>query len=173
MRAGWDVKHGRAIGKDVNSWNNSYFMRRTSSKQCEHSNWVLLSRILCVLKLCAPSSKVPAKPIAQSQLAALCMHVCRYVRAYQHGWLAGLKLALNYYNKQFFCIRSWLFSGVVNETRLNNLELLLGSILTDPSTTFELQNPSHDIPDPHEIRRSPDVETLKLWKGRSGGGDAN
>ena len=37
---------------------------------------------------------------------------------------------------------------------------------TDPFTTLELQNPSHDVP---EIRRSPDVEVQKLRKGRSGG----
>ena len=34
----------------------------------------------------------------------------------------------------------------------------------DPYATFELQNPF----ELHKIRRSPDPEALKLWKGRSG-----
>ena len=33
---------------------------------------------------------------------------------------------------------------------------------TDPFTIFELQNPSHKVPELHEIRRSPDFEALKL-----------
>ena len=32
---------------------------------------------------------------------------------------------------------------------------------TDPFTTFDLQNPSHDILELHTIRRSPDFEALK------------
>ena len=39
---------------------------------------------------------------------------------------------------------------------------------TDPFTTLELQNPSHDAPNLFGIRRSPDFEALKLGKGRSG-----
>ena len=39
---------------------------------------------------------------------------------------------------------------------------------TDPFTTLELQNPSHDVSELHEICRSPDLKALKLWKGRSG-----
>ena len=39
---------------------------------------------------------------------------------------------------------------------------------TDPSTTPELENPSHDVSELHIIRRSPDLEALKLQKGRSG-----
>ena len=33
---------------------------------------------------------------------------------------------------------------------------------TNPFTILELQNPSHDIPELHKIRRSPDREALKL-----------
>ena len=40
---------------------------------------------------------------------------------------------------------------------------------TDPFTTFELKNPLHAVPEQNKIRRSPDLEALKLWKGRSGG----
>ena len=40
---------------------------------------------------------------------------------------------------------------------------------TDPFTILELQNPSYDAPELHEIRWSPDCKTLKLWKGRAGG----
>ena len=39
---------------------------------------------------------------------------------------------------------------------------------TDTSTTLELQNPSLDVSDLHKIFRSPDLEALKLEKGRSG-----
>ena len=39
---------------------------------------------------------------------------------------------------------------------------------TNPFTILELQNPSHDIPELHKIRWSPDLEALKLWKGSSG-----
>ena len=39
---------------------------------------------------------------------------------------------------------------------------------TSPSTISELQNPLHYIPELHKIRRSPDLEALKLWKGLSG-----
>ena len=35
---------------------------------------------------------------------------------------------------------------------------------TDSSTTLELQNPSHDVPESHESRLSPGFDTLKLWK---------
>ena len=40
--------------------------------------------------------------------------------------------------------------------------------LFDPFTTFELQNPSHDVLRLHNIGKSSDVEAPKLWKGRSG-----
>ena len=33
---------------------------------------------------------------------------------------------------------------------------------TDPFTTLKLQNPPHDVPEPHEFRLSPDLEALKL-----------
>ena len=39
---------------------------------------------------------------------------------------------------------------------------------TDPFTTSELQNPSHDVSELHKNCRSPDLEPLKLWKVRSG-----
>ena len=39
---------------------------------------------------------------------------------------------------------------------------------TLPFTIKELQNPSFDVPELDEIRRSTDCEALKLWKGRSG-----
>ena len=39
---------------------------------------------------------------------------------------------------------------------------------TDPFTTFELQNPSHDVAELSRIRRSPDAEASKLRKVRSG-----
>ena len=32
----------------------------------------------------------------------------------------------------------------------------------------EFKNPSHDIPEPDNIRLSPVLEAVKLWKGRSG-----
>ena len=40
----------------------------------------------------------------------------------------------------------------------------LAFIPTDPFTTLEPQNPSHDVPEPHQIRRSPGLEALKLRK---------
>ena len=40
-------------------------------------------------------------------------------------------------------------------------------IPTRPFTISELKNPSHDVPQLHKIRRSPDREALKLWKGSS------
>ena len=39
---------------------------------------------------------------------------------------------------------------------------------TDTYTTLKLQNPLHDIPELHNLRRSPDLEALKLRKSRSG-----
>ena len=39
--------------------------------------------------------------------------------------------------------------------------------LTDPFTTLELQNTSHDVSVLRKIRRSPDCEALKLWRGWS------
>ena len=39
---------------------------------------------------------------------------------------------------------------------------------TDPSTTFEPQKPSHDVPELHKIPRSPYLEALELGNGRSG-----
>ena len=38
---------------------------------------------------------------------------------------------------------------------------------TGPNTIFALQTPSLDVWEPHKIRRSPDLEALKLWKSRS------
>ena len=40
--------------------------------------------------------------------------------------------------------------------------------MTNPFTLSEPQNPSHDVPDAHKTRRSPDVGALKLGKERSG-----
>ena len=40
---------------------------------------------------------------------------------------------------------------------------------TDPFTTLELQNPSHEVIEQRKIRRSPDFQALKLGKDRSGG----
>ena len=37
-----------------------------------------------------------------------------------------------------------------------------------PFTILELQNPSHDVLQLHNIRRSPDFEALKLPNGSSG-----
>ena len=38
-----------------------------------------------------------------------------------------------------------------------------------PFTTFEPYNSSHDVPElVHKIRRSPNLEALKLCKGQSG-----
>ena len=37
-----------------------------------------------------------------------------------------------------------------------------------PNRPFELQNPSHDVPDLRKIRQSPDFVGIKLWKVRSG-----
>ena len=39
---------------------------------------------------------------------------------------------------------------------------------TDPFTILEFQNPPPVVPELHKIRQSPDLEALKLWKGRSG-----
>ena len=39
---------------------------------------------------------------------------------------------------------------------------------TDPFTTSVLQTPRHDVSEIHKIRRSPDLEALKLWKDQSG-----
>ena len=39
---------------------------------------------------------------------------------------------------------------------------------TDLFTILELKSPSHDVPELPKIRRSPDREALKLWKGPSG-----
>ena len=39
---------------------------------------------------------------------------------------------------------------------------------TDPSTVLKLQNPSHGVPEPHKIRRSPDLAALEFQQGRSG-----
>ena len=39
---------------------------------------------------------------------------------------------------------------------------------TNPFTILELQNQSHDVPELHNIRQSPDLEALKLWKCTSG-----
>ena len=36
------------------------------------------------------------------------------------------------------------------------------------SAILELLNPSHDVPDLHEIRRYPDFEALRLGEGSSG-----
>ena len=35
-------------------------------------------------------------------------------------------------------------------------------------TTFELRNPSQDVPELSKLGRSPDLKALKLWKGRPG-----
>ena len=35
-------------------------------------------------------------------------------------------------------------------------------------TIQELQNSKHDVPELHKIHRSPEIEAIKLWKGRSG-----
>ena len=39
---------------------------------------------------------------------------------------------------------------------------------TSPFTILKLQNPWLDVPELHKIRRSPDLDALKLWKGSSG-----
>ena len=51
-------------------------------------------------------------------------------------------------------------------------QLTLGLYPADSSTTVELQNLSCDVPELHKIRSSPDLEALKLWKGRSGQKDS-
>ena len=40
--------------------------------------------------------------------------------------------------------------------------------LTDLFTYFELLNPSFDVPELNAVPWSPELEALKLWKGRSG-----
>ena len=42
------------------------------------------------------------------------------------------------------------------------------SFPTNPFPILELQSPSHDVPELHKIRWSPDLEALNLWKGSSG-----
>ena len=44
----------------------------------------------------------------------------------------------------------------------------LCSCPTETFTNQELQNPTHDVAVLNKTRRSPDLEALKLWKGRSG-----
>ena len=39
---------------------------------------------------------------------------------------------------------------------------------TNPFTNLELLNQSHDVSEPHKIRRSADLEALNLWKGSLG-----
>ena len=39
---------------------------------------------------------------------------------------------------------------------------------TNPFTILELQNLSHDVPEQHKIRQSPDLEALMLQKSSSG-----
>ena len=48
------------------------------------------------------------------------------------------------------------------------MRILNTSPPTDPFTSLELQKSSDKVPDLHKIRRSPDLEACKLYKGRSG-----
>ena len=48
------------------------------------------------------------------------------------------------------------------------INLSLSDSPTNPFKILELPNPSHDVPELHRIRRSPDLEAPKLWKGSSG-----
>ena len=64
----------------------------------------------------------------------------------------------------------WAAPRPPTTTILSFFPLLVGTgCPTDPFTNLELQNPSHDVRELHEIHLSPDHEDLKLWKGRSGG----
>ena len=50
----------------------------------------------------------------------------------------------------------------------NQFYVYLTKHMTDPSSTSELKNTLHDVPERHKIRQSPDFMAPKLWKGRSG-----
>ena len=55
-----------------------------------------------------------------------------------------------------------------NAQKYNSNSILDWKSPTVTFTTLELRNPSHDVLELHKIRRSPDFEALKLWKGSSG-----
>ena len=55
-------------------------------------------------------------------------------------------------------------SSMVFITNIQNLKYP-----TSPFTILKLENPSHDVPELHKIRRSTDLEPLKLGKCSSGG----
>ena len=74
--------------------------------------------------------------------------------------------ARTYVRKEYTC------SSLMKQQQLA-LELTHESIIsfffpTNPFTILELQNPWHDVPQLHKMRRSPDLQALKLWKGSSG-----
>ena len=62
----------------------------------------------------------------------------------------------------------WAFEKFRNVVRRVSKKLWTGCP-TNPFTILELHNLSHDVPEQNKIRRSPDLEALKLWKGSSGG----
>ena len=65
------------------------------------------------------------------------------------------------------CVLHVLSIAGTNFPSCCNLCQFLYSVVMVPANLFtisELQNPSLDIPELHKIRRSPDLEALKLWK---------
>ena len=61
--------------------------------------------------------------------------------------------------------------GCINNSesfKLQNPQRNDGASPTSPFTILELQNPSHGVRERHKIRRSPDLEALKLRKGSLG-----
>ena len=63
------------------------------------------------------------------------------------------------------CLTGWNCCNCLMDWKMSDDE---ASDPTGSFTTLELQNPLHDVPELHNIHRSPDLEALKLWKGRSG-----
>ena len=56
-------------------------------------------------------------------------------------------------------------NSLISDRTFHNLK---AKYPTNPFTISKLQNSSHDVPELHKIRRSPDLEALKLGKGSSG-----
>ena len=111
-------------------------------------------------------------------------YVCTYVRTYIYlrfilwvtisfwtRWQCGIfRCAVKYIMNKLSAKEGWIL-GTHTSTYIHAWtkvhffpKLLFAFYPTNPFKALELQNPLHDVLELHKIRRSPDVEALKLWK---------
>ena len=82
------------------------------------------------------------------------------------GWIRNKYQTCGYQMKsQGLTVSVWYF---ILSFPIQAISRRLRKDPTDLFTILELQYLSHDVPELHKIRRSPDRKALEMWKGQSG-----